>query len=302
MAVEVARTLPSSRAIFRQTKILNVLEGTCEIATADGVFTLRPGTSFALGSGRWCQIRPAPSVRMWAVYADDEFWLSQMSWFFPDRSRVLAGIHPHEWGGIPLLIEPGVEALRQIEPLWRQMSILSDGSHPPEVVATRTVELLARWVGMVLPTFLSAENGQRDTQPPWRPIDGRLTDPAVIGHIGDTVRMLRTRMAEPWTVGALAREASLSRTHLTRMFLLHTGAPPMRFLTEIRLTEFTRLIEETDLSVGRAAAASGWRDPRVASNWFQRRFGVTPTQYRLTPHPSLEELCARRVIEDESVG
>ncbi len=108
------RTLPSRRAVFRQTKILNVLEGACEIETADGGYALRPGTSFALGSGRWCQVRPASSVRMWAVYADDEFWRSQMSWFFPDRSRVLAGVHPHEWAGRPLLIEPGVRALRQI--------------------------------------------------------------------------------------------------------------------------------------------------------------------------------------------
>lgn len=288
--------------MFRQTKILNVLEGACEIETADGVYMLRPGTSFALGPGRWCQVRPAPFVRMWAVYADDEFWRSQMSWFFPDRSRVRAGVHPHEWAGGPLLIEPGVRALRQIEPLWRQMSILCDETHPPEVVATRTIELLARWVGMVLPTFLSAENGQHDTQPSWRPIDGRLTDPAAIGHIGDAIRMLRDRMAEPWTVGTLAREVSLSRTHLTRMFLLYAGAPPMRFLTEIRLTEFTRLIEETDLSVARAANAAGWDDPRVASNWFQRRFGVTPTQYRLAPHPFLEEPGARRTAEDEHAG
>lgn len=58
----------------------------------------------------------------------------------------------------------------------------------------------------------------------------------------------------------------------------------MRFLTELRLTTFTRLIEETNLSVARAAHAVGWSDPRIASNWFLRRYGMTPTEYRSRPH------------------
>ena len=61
--------------------------------------------------------------------------------------------------------------------------------------------------------------------------------------------------------------------------------PPMRYLTEIRLTEFTRLIDETDWTVARAAGAVGWRDPRVASRWFSRRYGITPSQYRASGRP-----------------
>ncbi|MGD7731614.1 helix-turn-helix transcriptional regulator [Propionibacteriaceae bacterium G57] len=87
-------------------------------------------------------------------------------------------------------------------------------------------------------------------------------------------------MGEPWTVTSLAQELALSRTHLTRLFSTHMGASPMRFLTEVRLTEFSRLIDETDLSVHQASQAVGWADPRVASAWFSRRFGVTPTRYR----------------------
>ncbi|GAA2583950.1 hypothetical protein GCM10009862_23810 [Microbacterium binotii] len=51
-------------------------------------------------------------------------------------------------------------------------------------------------------------------------------------------------------------------------------------LIELRLTEFTRLIEETDLTITEAARSVGWNDPRVATIRFQRRYGITPSRYR----------------------
>ncbi|MCV7563979.1 helix-turn-helix transcriptional regulator, partial [Micrococcus luteus] len=93
---------------------------------------------------------------------------------------------------------------------------------------------------------------------------------------------------------------SLSRTHLTRMFVQHAGAAPMRLLTELRLTEFARLIEETDISVMRAASEVGWSDPRVASHWFHRRYGITPTQYRRTPHTVPDHRQGKAVAVNDS--
>nr|WP_243752443.1 helix-turn-helix transcriptional regulator [Leucobacter weissii] len=93
-------------------------------------------------------------------------------------------------------------------------------------------------------------------------------------------------MSERWTVQLLADEVALSRSHLTRLFVRHLGVAPMRFLVEIRLTEFTRFIDESDLPVATAARRVGWDDARVAAYWFKRRYGVGPTQFRRRPHPS----------------
>ncbi|MFF2267410.1 helix-turn-helix transcriptional regulator [Cellulosimicrobium cellulans] len=92
-------------------------------------------------------------------------------------------------------------------------------------------------------------------------------------------------MDEFWDLPTLARAATMSRAHLTRLFARHVGIAPMRYLAEIRLTEFARLVEETDLSIGQAARMVGWADPRVASARFYRRFGLTPSRFRLSPHP-----------------
>ena len=153
------------------------------------------------------------------------------------------------------------------------------------MVAVRTVELFAGWVGLVTPAFLAPDAAANSDGTELSQAGGLLMSISLAGHVGRAVQLLRDRMAESWTTTALARSVAVSRTHLTRLFVACTGFPPMRYLTEIRLTEFTRLIDETDWTVARAAGAVGWRDPRVASRWFSRRYGITPSQYRASGRP-----------------
>ncbi|QTV80899.1 helix-turn-helix domain-containing protein [Microbacterium sp. NIBRBAC000506063] len=296
IAVESTRSLPTNRVAFAEAKIIHVMEGNVEVETTDGATLLAPGTSLAIGAEHWCRMRPRPHARMWTVYADEGFLRTQMGLLLPDRNRVLRGLHPEEWDGRPLLFAPGISRLQLLEPLWRQMSVLRDEAPVPEVVRARAVELFARWMSIVAPTFLAPEFAESLGQPAesaLRPIRGRLTDTMTLGHVGRAVRLLRERMHEPWTVAALAESVALSRAQLTRLFAAHTGLPPIRFLTEVRLTEFVRLIEETELSVAHAAQMVGWPDPRIASAWFSRRFGLTPSQYRRNPHPHLSSRDSR---------
>lgn len=287
-AIEMVRRLPTMRAVFPQAKIVNVVNGACEIHTASGSTVLHAGSAIAIGAGQWCQLIPEPEVRIWTVFSDESLWRRQMAWFLPVKERVRPGVHPDDWDGTPLVFHVGKASLGALEPIWRQLSLLHDGRPPLELVAARTTELLAQWVSAVLPVFLTPDARTEECIEAWRPITGRLTDPAVVGHVGKAAGVLRARIAEPWTVASLAREVALSSTHLTRLFARHTGAPPMRYLTEIRLTEFARLIEETDMSVARAAKSVGWNDPRIASAWFRRRFGITPSRYRTALHTHVE--------------
>ena len=279
-AVEMVRRLPTARAVFPFAKIVNVVDGVCEIRTKERSVLLSAGSAVAVGAGRWCQLVPKPEVRAWTVYADDALWRRQMECFLPIKQRLVPGLHPDDWDGTPLVLHVGEERLHALEPIWRQLSLLDTNRQPLELVTARTIELVAQWVAAVVPVFLAPDARSEGLVDAWHPVDGRLTDPVLVGHIGKAVRVLCARLAEPWTVSSLAREVALSRTHLTRLFARYAGAPPMRFLTEVRVTEFTRLIEETDMSLACASQAVGWSDPRVASRWFRQRFGVTPSQYR----------------------
>ncbi|MGD7708140.1 helix-turn-helix transcriptional regulator [Microlunatus sp. Y2014] len=285
MAIETVRTLPTNRAAFAHVKILHVMEGAIEVETERDVRRLMPGSALALGAHQWCVIRPLPCARMWTIYTHEQFMREQMAWFLPDATRVRPGLHPHDWDGGPMVLVPGLSTLRRVEPLWRQMSVLGHGANTPEMAAVRTVELLAHWMSIVVPAFLAPEAESSRERTASAPVTGRLTALSAIGHVGRATQLLRERMEEPWTTTTLARAIAISRTHLTRQFVIGTGVAPMRYLTEVRLTEFSRLIEESDCSVTHAANAVGWVDPRTASSWFYRRYGITPSQYRLNPHP-----------------
>lgn len=78
----------------------------------------------------------------------------------------------------------------------------------------------------------------------------------------------------------LSAAVALSRPQLTRLSHRHLGATPLQMQAELRVTEFTRLIVETDLTIPESARRVGWNDPRVAAVRFQRRYGVTPSRYR----------------------
>ncbi len=210
-----------------------------------------------------------------------------MEWFLPDRSRVIEGLHPHEWDGRPVRVRAGVEVFDLAEPIWREISILPELVSSPEALSIRSVELLARWVGIVVPTLVSPHAREDGGLTRSYPLQGRVVDAAMIGQVGRATAILRQRMSEQWNVEELASAISVSRAQLTRLFSRYAGMAPMRYLAEIRLTEFTRLIEETEMSVAAAARAVGWRDPRVAAKWFARRFGIGPLKYRTMPHPYL---------------
>lgn len=286
-AVESARTEPVRRAVFAHAKIVHVLEGRARVDTATGSHELAAGTVLALGAGHWCSMRPMPSVRVWTLYVDEAFLRAQMSWVLPDARRVVRGAHPDEWDGSALVLTPGIEALQCCEPLWRRISLL-DQTGTPELTATRMIRLFTRAVEYTLPALLigSEDGGSSEPDTSSFPVKGTLTQPPLAQQVRRSTDLLRLRMAEPWTVHRLAAEVAMSRTHLTRLFTLQVGVAPMRFLTEVRLTEFTRLIEETRMSVSSAAESVGWFDSRVAAAWFRRRFGIGPSEYRRHPHPT----------------
>lgn len=149
---------------------------------------------------------------------------------------------------------------------------------PSELVTTHTSELLAQWVGAVLPVLLAPDARTEGFMEERR--SEHLAHPAAVGHIGKAVAGATCASERAVAGGFFGAGGRASCTHLTRLFVRHAGTRPMRYLTEIRVTEFARPIEETDMSETCAVRSVGWGDPRVAAEWLRQRFGITPSQYR----------------------
>jgi len=279
---------------------VHVMEGRVRLETESGSSDLPPGSAIALGAGRWCSIHPLPFTRMWTLYLDENFLRAQMRWILADSTHVRPGIHPDSWDGSAIIMRPGLHMFRRNEPIWRQISVVGH-AEAPELTTTRLIALFTRTVEFSLPALLTRKEQEEDHQSRAVefPLKGTLTQHSLSPHLHLAVVLLRERMAEPWTMQSLSVQLAMSRSHLTRLFNDEVGVAPMRFLTEVRLTEFTRLIDETPLPVSSAARDVGWADARIATRWFSRRFGMTPSEYRQHPHPvSADEQLAESRHDD----
>lgn len=102
----------------------------------------------------------------------------------------------------------------------------------------------------------------------------------VRGHVVTAANVLRSRLAEPWTLSSLAAEVRLSRSQLVRAFDATVGISPMAYLRQMRAERMARLLVSTDLSVGETARSVGWRNQFHASQCFHAHYGVSPTEFR----------------------
>ncbi|GAB3924494.1 hypothetical protein GCM10011575_03620 [Microlunatus endophyticus] len=108
----------------------------------------------------------------------------------------------------------------------------------------------------------------------------------VRGHVVVAVKLLRERIAEPWTLDSLADEVHLSRSQLVRAFDATVDMSPMAYLRQMRVERMARLLASTDLSVAEAARSVGWKNQFHASQCFHAHCGVSPTEYRRRQPPS----------------
>lgn len=83
------------------------------------------------------------------------------------------------------------------------------------------------------------------------------------------------------SVSMLADEYAMSESTLLRQLKRLTGLSPLQYLTEVRLHEARRLLENgTYRSVSQVASAVGYADARSLTRRFKKRFGKLPSDIR----------------------
>lgn len=108
------------------------------------------------------------------------------------------------------------------------------------------------------------------------PFPETLSDPAIAAA-------LERIYAEPeraWTVGALAREVTLSRSAFARRFSRAVGEPPHAYLTRWRMTLAGRLLRDSDLNLASVARHVGYASEFAFGKAFKRDYGMAPGTYR----------------------
>jgi len=91
---------------------------------------------------------------------------------------------------------------------------------------------------------------------------------------------IREHMHEDLDLAALAERAGVSPRTLERRYVCKLGQTPLKVLETMRLETARLSLEDPYASLKEIARRTGFGDQQRLRRAFQRRFGVTPTEYR----------------------
>lgn len=99
-------------------------------------------------------------------------------------------------------------------------------------------------------------------------------------QIGQALRALHEKTEQAWTLESLAATAGMSRSVFALRFKTLVGESPMEYLTRCRIHKASRLLRESDLSIGQVAQRSGYDSEAAFNKAFKRRLGLPPGRFR----------------------
>lgn len=91
---------------------------------------------------------------------------------------------------------------------------------------------------------------------------------------------IAAHLAEPLTLGDLAKEVSMDRYHFLRAFKRSAGSTPYRYLLQCRIARARVLLKTTRRPITEIAGEVGFRTPSQFTSHFHRLTGQTPSAYR----------------------
>ena len=94
------------------------------------------------------------------------------------------------------------------------------------------------------------------------------------------LRQLRRDLSADHPVSDLAASCGLSRSYFARAFKATIGQSPHRWLVHRRIERAGELLERTDISISRIAAACGFADQSHLTRRFHAIVGLSPAAWR----------------------
>ena len=99
-------------------------------------------------------------------------------------------------------------------------------------------------------------------------------------YVDFALHYIHMNYQNPVTIGELTDLLGISQPYLFRVFKVATGKSPKQYLSDYRLLQAKKLLQETQLSVTEVAASVGYGDVLAFSKFFRMRQGISPQHYR----------------------
>ena len=102
--------------------------------------------------------------------------------------------------------------------------------------------------------------------------------------VADSIAFISEHFAEQISLEDIAGKSHLSLYHFARLFAQETGATPHQYLIRTRIAAAQYMLKSTDISVKAIAYNTGFNSESNFCYTFKKWTGVTPSQYRDSPH------------------
>ena len=141
---------------------------------------------------------------------------------------------------------------------------------------------IALAVAREMVVYLRRPGGQSQFSEPLR-FQTHATD-----RYADLAAWIVTHLTDDLSVQALAERACLGERQFRRGFVEAFDCTPAAYVEELRMGEARSRLLASDTTIDRIAASVGFRSTDVFRRAFERKFGITPADYRrgFGPEPS----------------
>lgn len=91
---------------------------------------------------------------------------------------------------------------------------------------------------------------------------------------------IKENFAKDISLDEVSREVNISPYYFSKVFKEEAGINFIDYLTEIRMEQAKKLLQQKNLSMKEICVAVGYGDPNYFSRTFKKNVGVTPTEYK----------------------
>ncbi|TDF97503.1 helix-turn-helix domain-containing protein [Paenibacillus piri] len=99
-------------------------------------------------------------------------------------------------------------------------------------------------------------------------------------EIDEVIAYIHQHIYDPLPLSRLAKQASYSPYHFTRIFKERIGLPPLYFVSSLRLQKAKDLLLQTNLSIRDIGLEIGQQSLGTFTTRFTERVGMTPSDFR----------------------
>ncbi len=109
-----------------------------------------------------------------------------------------------------------------------------------------------------------------------------LAEEAFFPHdtVSQCIHFMRENIERKLTLNDLADFVKLSNSHLTSLFKSKTGYSPIDYFISLKLQKACQYLDHTPMKIAQISPKVGIDDPLYFSRIFQKKMGVSPSEYR----------------------